>query len=138
MEKSLESFQSRVASRLARKQPRRRTDGIWYYPPLVEALGEAGLEGIRKLVTRKKNTVAQYIATRPILDLCERATWRPEAMVSRQWWEQDGIDLEGAKKRVAETTTRSEPDSEEEADVESNGDSGGEEDYQGASGSSGA
>ena len=34
--------------------------------------------------------------------------------------------------------TRSEPDSEEEAEVESNGDSGGEEEYQGVSGSNGA
>ena len=57
-------------------------------------------------------------------------TWR--------WWEQDGIDLEGAKKRAAWTTTISEPDSEEEADVELNGDSGGEEESQGASGLSGA
>ena len=58
--------------------------------------------------------------------------------MSRQWWEQDRIDMEGAKKRAAETTTRSEPDLEEEADVESNGDLGGEEEYQVASGSSGA
>ena len=43
-----------------------------------------------------------------------------------RWWEQDGIDLKGAKKRVAETTTISESELEEEADVESNKDSGGE------------
>ena len=47
--------------------------------------------------------------------------------MSRRWWEQDGIDLEGAKKRTEETTMRfepepepePEPDPEEEADVES-------------------
>ena len=69
-----------------------------------------GLEGIRKLVTRRQNTVAQYTATEPIMDLCKRDTWRPGARVSRKWWEQDGIDLEGEKKRAAETTERSEPD----------------------------
>ena len=58
--------------------------------------------------------------------------------MSRRWWEQDGIDLEGAKKRAAGTTTRLEPDSEEEVDVESNRDSGGEDESQGESGSSGA
>ena len=41
--------------------------------------------------------------------------------------EQDGIDLEGAKKRPEETTTISEPELEDKADVESNGDSGGNE-----------
>ena len=62
--------------------------------------------------------VAQYIATRPILDLCERATWRLGERVYRGWWEQDRIDLEGAKKQAAEIKTISESDSEEEADVE--------------------
>ena len=73
MKKALDRFQCRVVRRLARKLPQRRTDGSWDYLPLAEALGEAGLEGIRNLVTRRQNTVAQYIATRPILDLCERA-----------------------------------------------------------------
>ena len=86
MEKDLDSFQSRVSRRLIGKQTRRRTDGSWDYPPLAEALGEAGLEGIRKLATRRQNTVAQYIATRPILDLCEWATRLPGARASRRWW----------------------------------------------------
>ena len=37
-------------------------------------MGEAGFEGIRKPVTRRQNTVAEYIAMRPNLDLCERST----------------------------------------------------------------
>ena len=50
---------------------------------------------------RRQNTVAQYIATRPILDLCERSVLRPGVRVSWRWWEQDGLDLEGVKKRAA-------------------------------------
>ena len=46
--------------------------------------------------------------------------------------------MEEANKRAAKTTTRSEQDSEEEAYFESNRDLGGEEESQGASGSSGA
>ena len=127
MEKALGSFWSRVARRLTGKQPRRKKDGSWDYLPLTEAMGGAGIEGIRKSITRRQNTVSQYIASRLILDLCEKATWRPGAMVSRRWWEQAGIDLEGAKKRAAESTTRSETESEEESDGESNGDMGGDE-----------
>ena len=44
--------------------------------------------------------VAQYIATQPILDLCKRSDQRPGERVSRRWWEQDGLDLEGEKKRA--------------------------------------
>ena len=66
-------------------------------------------------ITRRQNTVAEYIATRPILDLCERATQRLGARVSRRWWEQEGIDLETAKERAAEsTTTNSESEAESE------------------------
>ena len=61
---------------------------------------EAGFKGIDKYITRRQNTVAQYIATRPILDLCERSARRPGARVSQRWWEQDGLDLEGTKKQL--------------------------------------
>ena len=130
MERDLDSFQHRVARWITGMQPWRRGDGIWEYPPLVEAMGEAGFEEIRKLVTRRQNTFTQCIATQTILDLCERATQRPGARVSQRCWEQSGIDLEGEKERAAEAATVSESDS----DSESNADPGGEEESRGASG----
>ena len=63
MERDLDSFQHRVARRLTGRQLRRRGDGSSAYPPLDEAMGETGFKGIRKSVTRRQNTVAQYIAT---------------------------------------------------------------------------
>ena len=83
--------------------------------------------------------VAQYIVMRPILDLCEQATWHPRARVSRRWWEKAGIDLEGVRKQAAVSATRLETESEEESAEEPIGDAGEvEEESQGASGSSGA
>ena len=113
MEKSLEIFQSRVARRITGRQLQRKKDGIWEYPSLAGALMEAGLVGIRTYITRRQNTVAQYIVTRPIVDLWKRATRRTGARVSRRWWDQAGIDLEGAGKWAAESTTRYETESEE-------------------------
>ena len=101
-------------------------------------MGGSGFEGIRKSVTRRQNTVVQYIATQPIMDLCERATQRLGARVSWRRWDKDGIDLEGAKKRAAEADTVLESESEAESDLELNKDLGGEEESKGASGSSGA
>ena len=106
MEKDLDSFQSRVARRITGRNPRQKKYGIWEYLTMAEAMREAGTEGIRKSITRRQNTVAQYIATRTIMDLCERATRRPGARVSWRWWEHDIIYLEGARKRAAESTTR--------------------------------
>ena len=131
MERDLYSFQNRVARRITRRQPRRRGDGSWAYPPLEEAMGEAGFEGIRKSVTRRQKTVAQYIATRPIMELCEHSTWRLGVRVPRRWWEQAGINLEEAKKRAAEAAPVL------ESELYSYTDPGGEEDLSGASGSSG-
>ena len=101
IEQALDSFHHRVAQHITRRQPRRRGYGIWKYPTLTEAMGKAGFERIIKSVTRMQKKVAQFIATRPIIDLCERATRRPGARVSCRWWEQAGTDLEGAKKRAA-------------------------------------
>ena len=58
--------------------------------------------------------------------------------MSQRWRDQVGIDLEGAKKRVVESNTRSETESEEDLDGEPNGVAGGEEESHGASRSSAA
>ena len=58
--------------------------------------------------------VAQYIETRPLLDLCEEAKQIGGARVSRKWWDQKGIDWETEKAKVAETDSESETDTEEE------------------------
>ena len=79
--------------------------------------------------------VAQYITTRPILDLCKWSTRRPQARVFCWWWELFSIDLEESKKRAAESATESESESESELELDS--DSGGDK-SRGASGSSGA
>ena len=84
MERALDRFQHRVARRLDGRQPMRRGGGSWAYPPLEEAMVESGFEGIRKSVTSRHSTVTQYIATQPILDLCEQSTRRLGARVSWQ------------------------------------------------------
>ena len=45
------------------------------------------------------------------MDFCERSARRPGERVSRRWWEQAGLDFEGAKKR--ETSAAAESDGEE-------------------------
>ena len=53
-----------------------------------------------------------------------------------RWLKQAGIDLEGARKRVAESTKISETELEQESNRQPNGVAGGEEESQGANGSS--
>ena len=99
MEKSLDTFQARVARNLTGRQPRRGIDGTWYYPSLAGSMKEAGIVRIQTSILQRKNTAAQFIATRPILDLCEKANRHPGARVARWWWEQTGIDWRGSRER---------------------------------------
>ena len=43
-------------------------------PSSEGAMNEAGFTDVRTSINRRQNTVAQYIATKPLLDLCEGAT----------------------------------------------------------------
>ena len=92
MEKALDTFQSRVAQKITGRQPRHGIGGTWYYPSLAGAMKEAGIVWIWTSILRRQNTVAKFIAIRPVLDLCEKANRRPGARVARRWWEHMGID----------------------------------------------
>ena len=62
---------------------------------------EAGVMRIRTSILRRQNTVAQFIATRPILGLCEVTERRRGTRVPRRWWEQRGIDWKAAREAAA-------------------------------------
>ena len=101
---------------------------------------EAGFTEIRKSITNRQNTVAEYIATRPLLEICERTTQRGGERVSRRLWDQKGIDWEMAKARAADTDSESASESDAEVEVQSELEEKEEERSKssGVSGSSGA
>ena len=106
MKRVLGGFHHRVARRMTWRQPRKGRDRGWFYPPLEDVMTEAGLQEVETYVSRRQNTVAQYISTRPITDLCLAENWRPGPRVAMRWWEQEGLDLDGVRTadREAEQT----------------------------------
>ena len=68
---------------------------------------EAGLTDVRTSINTRQNTIAQYIATQPLLELCEGAKQREGAWVTLRWWDQSGIDREKAKAKETETKSAS-------------------------------
>ena len=85
VENDIDSVQYRVARKITGRQRRQRKDGSWIYPPLAGIMKETGMVEIRISILWRQNTVAQFIATRPIMDLCKQATRQPGARVSRRW-----------------------------------------------------
>ena len=64
-------------------------------------------------IRKMHNTVAQYIATRSLLDLCNATDIMQGARAGIWWWEQAGIDMEG-ERETAEAAAGVEEDGLEE------------------------
>ena len=61
-----------------------------------------GLEEIGVYIACCHNTVAQYIVTRPIMDLCLAAERNPGLRLYRRWWYQPALDILGIRGGHAE------------------------------------
>ena len=56
---------------------------------------------MEEYVRWRHNTVAQYIATQSLLDLCEGSERAPGGLVRMRWWEQAEIYLADVREEVA-------------------------------------
>ena len=90
-------FHHQVIRRLMGCMPQWNGDRTWTYPTLGEVMVEAVIQEIETYFACRQNNVSQYIATRPILDLCLAAGRRPRAPVLKRWWYQGSINLEGIR-----------------------------------------
>ena len=65
-------------------------------------MSEAGFQEVETYLSRRQNTMAQYILTMPIMDLFLAAKQRPGPRVKMRWWEQEGLYLEGMRAAALE------------------------------------
>ena len=72
-----------------------------------------GLEEIWVYITCRYNTVAQYIATRPIMDLCLTAERKPVLRPLRKCWYQNDLNILGIRAGRAAVEVRVETGMEE-------------------------
>jgi hypothetical protein len=90
----LEGFHIHVAYRMAREhQLRQGANHAWVYPKSADVLEECGMRMIAEYICKQRNTIAMYVATRPILEACrEGKRWR--GLMPRQWWWEQLMSLE--------------------------------------------
>ena len=92
MLQALRGFHHRVACQLTGKVGRYLPrEDRWYYPPIEEALEEAGLFRMEVYINRRQNTMVDYVATRPLLDLCMECDRLDGSSRATLWWEQDNV-----------------------------------------------
>ena len=90
----LEGFHMRAAWTLARvNTPRRKRDGTWEYPDGEAVREEVGLRTIKEYILVRRNTVAQAVATRPVLEFCRGTGRKRGSQPHQKWWEQP-MDLD--------------------------------------------
>ena len=70
---------------------------------------EADIDAMEEHIWIRQNTVAQFIATKSILYLCEETKREPGAWMGMQWWKKAGIYLKGAREK-AETAADADED----------------------------
>ncbi len=85
----LEGFHIRAAYWMAKQhKPCRGPGNQWIYPKSGDALKECGLRTIGEYIDIRRQTIAVYVATRPILDKCKQGVRKRGAIPRRWWWEQ--------------------------------------------------
>jgi hypothetical protein len=70
---SLEGFHILAANRMAvRHKPRRGPGNRWIYPKSTDMLEECGMSTLEEYIMVRRQTIAVYVATRPILIECRQ------------------------------------------------------------------
>ncbi len=97
----LEGFHVCAAYKMARKHHQKRgANGVWVYPKTADVLEEWGMATIAMYIQSRHQTIAMYVAMRPIFKACLEGKWRQGSMPRQWWWEQptclDAIDAIGS------------------------------------------
>ena len=90
----LEGFHIRAAYRMAKWKKSRWGPGYqWIYLRSEDVLEECGLHTIAEYIDVRWQTIAVYVATRPILDKFMQGEQKRGAIPRHWWWEQK-MDLD--------------------------------------------
>ena len=65
-------------------------------------MAETGLQELETYLSLSHNTVVQFIATRPIIDLFLAAERRLWSRMAKRWWDQEGLDFGGMQTEAQE------------------------------------
>ena len=97
----LEGFHIMAAYWMARThKPQENNDGSWTYPASKDVFEEVGLYPIEHYIRVRRNSIINFIATRPVHEFWKSAERRPGTSHHRKWWweQETHLDEEDAGK----------------------------------------
>ena len=87
MMKKLEGLYSTAAYRMTRTHtPRENNDGSWIYPASKDVFEEVGLHPIGHYIRVRRNSIIEFVATRPVYEFCKSTERKPGTSHHRKWW----------------------------------------------------
>jgi hypothetical protein len=90
----LEGFHIRAAYRMAKtNRPKRGSNREWIYSRSEDVLKECGMRTMEEYILARRQTIAVYVAARPILNECRQGECKRGAIPRCWWWEQP-MDLD--------------------------------------------
>ena len=92
MLKFLTAFHHWAVRRIMGMMAKRGVGGEWEYPEVEEAAEAVGLHPIRVYIKRRKTTVVDRVACRPVYTLCTEAEWMLGTSRVVRWWDQDALN----------------------------------------------
>jgi hypothetical protein len=97
----LEGFHVCAAYKMAREHlPKKGANREWVYLKTVDILEECGMVTVAAYIQSCCQTIAMYMATRPVFEACMKGKRRQGLMPRQWWWEQpmclDAIDATGS------------------------------------------
>eukprot|EP00957_Ditylum_brightwellii_P136596 10416602-Ditylum_brightwellii.AAC.1 len=79
-----------------RHKPRRGSDQVWVYPKSADVLEEVGLEPMEEYIRRRRQSIAAWVADRPILAACREGERRRGSPQRHSWWWEQEVNLDEA------------------------------------------
>jgi hypothetical protein len=97
----LKGFHICAAYKMARKhRPKMGANGVWVYLKTADILEECGMATIAAYIRSHHQTIAVYVATRPVFKACMEGKRGRGSMPHQWWWEQpmclDAINATGS------------------------------------------
>jgi hypothetical protein len=97
----LEGFHVRTAYNMAREHRwKKGTNREWVYPKTADVLEECDMATIAAYIQSRRQTIAMYVAMRPVFEARMKGKRQRGLMPRQWWWEQpmclDAIDATGS------------------------------------------
>ena len=93
MPKRIEGTRTELLKMITRKRAKQFEDGTWETPGAEGVREAVGTQSARTYIEQRQATVAQWVALRPLFEVCARETgYEGGGWMRKVWWRQEATE----------------------------------------------